>query len=282
MKEQILTFGSLFSGIGGIDLGLERAGMRCKWQVEIDDYCTKVLEKHWSDVWRYRDVKTIKKLEKVDLICGGFPCQPISIAGKRKGTKDERWLWPEFIRIVRLVRPRYVLVENVPGLLTTDQGRAAQEVFGDLAFSGYDAEWDRVSAEFVGAPHLRWRVFVVAYAVRNGRKSSGGGKSISNQDRNNPCSIWENQQQQGIASSSQDVAYASKSRLERQRSSSLEQTHAMPEWSSWWSNEPNVGRMAHGVPSRVDRLRALGNAVVPQVAELIGRKILSNERALQN
>ena len=255
-----LTFGSLFSGIGGLDLGLERSGMKCLWQVEKDSYCNKVLEKHWPKVERYSDVKKVgKELASVDLICGGFPCQPVSVAGKRKGTEDERWLWPEFIRIVRLLRPRYVLVENVPGLLTANQGGAAQEIFGDLASSGYDAEWNRISAESVGAPHLRWRVFIVAY-------SRGGG--LSQQEF---CD--EQQGRAKVICPSQSVAHTSARRY-RTQDKKIQAGRNGTLNGDWWSTEPNVGRVAHGVPSRVDRLKALGNAVVPQVAERVGREIL--------
>src|SRR4030042_1871441 len=129
------TFGSLFAGIGGIDLGFERVGMICKWQVEIDDFCNKVLEKHWPDVRRYRDVRDVGKqnLEPVDLICGGFPCQPHSLAGKRKGKDDERNLWPEYLRIVRELRPAWVLGENVPGIRTT----ILDDILDDLEGLGY-------------------------------------------------------------------------------------------------------------------------------------------------
>ncbi len=255
------TFGSLFSGIGGLDLGLERAGMKCLWQVEKDSYCNKVLKKHWPKVRRYTDVKKVgKELESVDLICGGFPCQPVSVTGKRKGTKDERWLWPEFIRIIRILQPRYVLVENVPGLLTASQGGAAQEVFGDLASSGYDTRWNRVSAESVGAPHLRWRVFIVADAKSDLWRTSRDGRSES------------------LNRGSQDVADANTRRLERTSAIFRGARNAVrcnrKTRQSQWSTEPNVGRVAHGIPSRVDRLKALGNAVVPQVAELVGREIL--------
>jgi len=137
--SDILSVGSLFSGIGGIDLGLERAGMKIAWQVEIDEFCLKVLRKHWPEVPKYGDIRKIdpKELEPVDLIAGGFPCQPVSIAGKKLAQKDERWLWPEFARIIRMVRPKYVLVENVPGLLIRGMGN----VLGNLAALGYDAEW---------------------------------------------------------------------------------------------------------------------------------------------
>src|SRR6476661_6834913 len=128
----MLTFGSLFAGIGGIDLGLERAGMRCAWQVEIDDYATRVLAKHWPDVTRFRDVRSVgaHNLTPVDLLAGGFPCQDISDAGKRAGIEGARsGLWSEFARLIGELRPRYVLVENVTALLRRGMGT----VLGDLA-----------------------------------------------------------------------------------------------------------------------------------------------------
>jgi DNA (cytosine-5)-methyltransferase 1 len=185
----MLMVGSLFAGIGGIDLGLERAGMQVKWQVENNPYCIRVLEKHWPSIKRYGDIKQVdwSQVEPVDLICGGFPCQPVSVAGARKGDKDERWLWPEFLRAIREVRPKYALVENVPGLLSTDDGRLARGVFGDLAEIGYDAEWNIVSAADVGAPHRRQRIFIVAYTKSDGncvRHGPDRGKDTNRQRRN--------------------------------------------------------------------------------------------------
>lgn len=157
-----LTFGSLFSGIGGLDLGLERAGMVCRWQIEVDDYCQRVLAKHWPDVPKYGDIREVtgEELERVDLLCGGFPCQDISNAGKRAGIDGARsGLWSEYIRLVRVLRPRFVLVENVAALLV----RGLDRVLIDLAESGYSAEWDCIPAASVGAPHRRDRLFVVAH-----------------------------------------------------------------------------------------------------------------------
>ena len=122
LENEKLTVGSLFSGIGGLELGLERTGgFKTKWQVEIDEYCLKVSERHWPNVQRFRDIKECGKhnLSTVDLICGGFPCQPHSVAGKRKGAEDDRNLWPEMFRIIREVNPRWVICENVPGIRTT-------------------------------------------------------------------------------------------------------------------------------------------------------------------
>lgn len=161
----MLTLGSLFSGIGGLELGVEAAtGARVLWQVERDAWCREVLAKHWPDAVRYDDVCTVNGLPRVDIICGGFPCQDVSLAGKRAGFGGERSsLWREYRRIVADVRPRYVFVENVPGLLTADDGWAFGEVLGDLAALGFDATWDVFRASDVGAPHRRERVFLLAY-----------------------------------------------------------------------------------------------------------------------
>lgn len=225
-EAEKLTVGSLFAGIGGIDLGLERAGMRVIWQVEKDAFCNRVLGKHWKDVDRHGDIREFngEDVETPDVVCGGFPCQPVSSAGKRKAQGDPRWLWPEFYRVVSEVRPKYVLIENVSGLYH----RGLSGIICDLAKIGYNAEWDSLPAAAFGAPHRRDRVFIVAYTTceRKGyeRIISRGGKS--------------------------------------------------PARCSTWNVEPSVGRVADGVPDRVDRLRALGNSVVPQVAEYVGRGII--------
>lgn len=169
------TLGSLFSGVGGIDLGLERGGWECRWQVEIEPARRAVLEAHWPKIKRRDDIGAVRRareLGAVDLVAGGFPCQPVSAAGKRLGKKDERWLWPEFARILRLLRPRLALVENVPGLLA--RGRGMDDVVGELAAFGYDAEWTSIPAAAVGAPHLRDRVWLVAYAHGAGRRQIPG------------------------------------------------------------------------------------------------------------
>jgi DNA (cytosine-5)-methyltransferase 1 len=155
-----ITFGSLFAGIGGFDLGFERAGMVCKWQVEINDYANRVLAKHWPHVHRERDIRTAGRhnLEPVDVICGGFPCQDISYAGQGAGLDGERsGLFFEAVRVVRELRPRIVVLENVAALLT----RGLDRVLGTLAEIGYDAEWHCIPAAAVGAPHIRDRVFVI-------------------------------------------------------------------------------------------------------------------------
>lgn len=157
-----LTFGSLFAGIGGFDLGFEAAGMKCRWQVEIDAYATAVLEQHWPHVKRWRDIREFKPTlqESVDVVCGGFPCQDISVAGSGRGLDGERsGLWSEFRRVVGVLRPRYVVVENVSALLR----RGIDRVCGDLAEFGYCSEWQTFFASDFGLPHRRERICIVAY-----------------------------------------------------------------------------------------------------------------------
>ena len=254
-----MTVGSLFSGIGGLDLGLERAGFEVKWQIENNPFCQRVLAKHWPDVKRYGDIATVTgdELTPVDMICGGFPCQPVSVAGQRQGVNDDkgRWLWPEFRRIVELVRPRLVFVENVPGLLAANRGHAFGDILGDLAESGYDAEWQMLRASDLGAPHIRERIFIIGtnQDVADTKRDTEGRTHGSTRGGGD-------QGREGACLSEGDT-------MGRHASDS----------SRFWSVEPDVGRVAHGVPKRVDRLRGLGNAVVPQCAEYIGRIILKKE-----
>ena len=257
-----LTFGSLFAGIGGFDLGLERAGMVCKWQVEIDDYATKILEKHWPTVRRWNDVRTFPPEGdwNVDVICGGFPCQDISSAGKRAGLAGKRsGLWYEYARIVSEIRPKYVIVENVADLLV----RGADAVLGELSTLGYDVEWHVIPASAVGAPHRRERVWFVAWdSYRCDERSVG---AVSARKRTNASGVCPH------VSDADNKGQPNVSIHDGSRS-------GVPESSGghgWWESEPDVGRVAHGVPSRVDRLRCLGNAVVPQVVEVIGRAIVA-------
>ena len=273
-----MTVGSLFSGIGGLDLGLERAGHRVLWQVESNAFCRRILAQHWPDVPCYSDVKKLTgtNLEPVDLLCGGFPCQPVSQAGQRKGTDDDRWLWPHFARLLGVLRPRYVLVENVPGLFTANGGAAFRGILADLATSGYDAEWDCLPAAGVGAPHLRYRVFLLAVLADADRgmrdwgtdqpgrgperrvTADGGGETLADADRTGlqgrellpQCPGERAPGADGLGGRFFDAPIGGE-----------------------WLPEPDVGRVAHGVPQRVDRLKALGNAVVPQVAEWIGRRL---------
>jgi DNA (cytosine-5)-methyltransferase 1 len=281
-----MRVGSLFSGIGGIDLGLERAGMSVAWQCEADPYCRAVLRKRWPNVPCYEDVRLLdERVPTVDVLAGGFPCQPVSVAGKRLAQADHRWLWPEFARTIRLLRPRFVLVENVPGLLVRGFG----DVLRDLAEAGYDAEWDCVSAADLGAPHLRRRVFLIGtrtmdHAMR-GRHDLEDAESsaiaASNWQENRLSSAKAEPGNNGAAGYVADTEYRDESERSRKAGGNTKEwapERGQPGRSDWWDVEPDVGRVAHGVPSRVDRLRTLGNAVVPQVAEVIGRRILAAAR----
>jgi len=296
-----LTVGSLFSGIGGLDLGLERAGMEVIWQSEIDPYACKVLAKHWPEVVNHGNIKEInwQEVERPDVICGGYPCQPFSTAGKRRGEEDPRHLWPWVRTAISELRPRYAILENVRGHLSM----GGLSVIGELASIGYDAEWRVVSAASVGANHRRDRIIIVAYP--SGKRCLDNRLGIfSSEGRLNALGVFgqgstdladadgrrcqqcepETQSVQGLSSSSErNIPNTNCIRLEGQRPE--QQTTGITrgnqegyaEWQ-WWQTEPDVGRVANGVPRRVDRLRGLGNAVVPQVAEVIGRLVISAEQ----
>jgi len=169
MKE--ITVGSIFTGIGGFDLGLEAAGMEVKWQVEIDPACNELLEKRWPNVKRYKDVKEVGKnnLEPVDLICGGFPCQPVSVAGKQLGEEDDRWLWPEMLRVIKELKdehgkPTWVIAENVAGLINM----GLSDCIADLEKEGYAVQPLVIPACAVQAHHRRDRVWIMGYSKHNG------------------------------------------------------------------------------------------------------------------
>ncbi len=296
----------LFSGIGGFSLGLERAGMRTVAFCEIEPYCRAVLRKHWPDVPRYDDVRTLTadRLDAdgivPDVICGGFPCQDISTAGKGAGLEGERsGLWSEYKRLIGEVRPKYVIVENVAALLN----RGLDRVLGDLAEIGYDAQWHCIPACAVGAPHRRDRIWIMAYPEsvgwercwssrprRDGLADSSeilahpqslhcNGRDIhAGSDGQGPRSCGAVGQSGG---SGEVVSDAGSPDVERQReiASRIAAQLDNARNDSWWLTEPDVGRVAHGVSSRVDRLKGLGNAVVPQIPQIIGEAIMAANRA---
>jgi DNA (cytosine-5)-methyltransferase 1 len=276
------TLGSLFAGIGGIDLGFERAGFKTVWQVEIDPYCRKVLQRHFPDAERFEDVKEVGKhnLKPVDVIAGGFPCQDISNAGRQAGITGERsGLWKEYARIISELRPKFVLVENVAALL----GRGIDVVCGDLAEIGYDTEWTIISAADVGAPHLRERVWLLAYPGRERiyerRWNSNAGEESGLLQR---ITRDELQRKQEIPSKVlADTFSFGQQRSRESFNTGNTETDKKREASNAfdvriggkWPVEPDILRVAYGVPNRVDRLKGLGNAVVPQIPELIARRI---------
>lgn len=233
----MLTHGSLFAGIGGFDLGFERAGIKTVWQVEINPFCRRVLEQHFPDAKRFEDVRGVgaSELARVDVITGGFPCQDISIAtrGATKGIGldgERSGLWREYARIIGEIKPRWVVVENSPALAI----RGLDRVLAALSGLGFDAMWTTISASEVGARHRRERMFICAHSVSDGLQ---GGM--------------------------QDGAVAHFS------ISALGDVADFPAIST-----PIGCRGSDGIPHRVDRLKGLGNAVVPQIAEWIGRRIV--------
>jgi DNA (cytosine-5)-methyltransferase 1 len=253
----------LFSGIGGFSLGLERSGgFKTVACCEIDPFCRKVLRKHWPDVPIDHDITQREfRAGEADFICGGFPCQDISLAGEGAGLTGERsGLYREIIRAIRVVRPIGALLENVAALL----GRGMGNVLGDLAEIGYDAEWHCIPAAAVGAPHRRDRVWIVA----NPRSEQHEGHRAP---LSGPLAAQLSKSSADASSAGLQVAWPFPHGEDGQQSG------GMPAADSWWSTEPAVGRVAHGVPARVDRLRSLGNAVVPQLPELIGRAIMQAE-----
>ena len=293
-----MTHLSLFSGIGGLDLAAEMAGFRTVAQCEWADYPTKVLEKHWPGVTRWRDIRELTRenfyertgLRTVDVISGGFPCQPFSVAGKRRGKEDNRYLWPEMLRIIKELQPSWTVGENVAGIVNM----ALDTVLADLETIGYSVRAFVIPACGVDAPHRRYRVAIVGHSKHNGLSSSKITGGIAKTSCNEP-------QREGKASKfagtslcgyCEDVADPDCVRLQgqwpgreqerrtRQDERALERCGDVYGYREWWPVEPNVGRVANGVPARVDRLKCLGNAVVPQqfypifraIAKIAGNK----------
>jgi DNA (cytosine-5)-methyltransferase 1 len=251
MKLKVLD---LFSGIGGFSLGLERAGMKTIAFCELDEKCQLVLKKHWPTVPIYNDItklnyEILKKdgFKKINVICGGFPCQDISCAGKQAGITGKRsGLWTEFARLIDEIKPDYAIIENVANL----RSKGLVTVLQDLREIGYDAEWHIIPAWAVGALHRRERIWIVAYPTR----AIEYEYCIQPSEFNNGCKT---------------VVY---SNIERLKTTRFEQ------YREFWSVEPEVGRVVDGFPGRVDRIKQLGNSVVPQIPELIGRAIMEMRR----
>jgi DNA (cytosine-5)-methyltransferase 1 len=343
-----LTVGSLFSGIGGFDLGLERAGMRVVWQCEQDPFCRRVLARHWPGVPCHPDVRALvadtadaepqvaasddaehgqRSTERrravvtagartggrdcdgrdaardgrparevpvpvphVDVLCGGFPCQDISLAGRGAGLAGERsGLWREFARIIGELRPRYVIVENVPALTV----RGLDVVLADLAACGFDAEWDHLPASAFGAPHRRDRIWLVAYpAGQPEREPADQTDAIATrgQARDEPRNGGASHEGRPLDDALRGRHRPSEGQLRAGRDSPLDAGRREPQsglgvladglptgLGGHWDREPHIGRVAVNVPQRVDKLRALGNALVPQIAEWVGRQIIEWE-----
>ena len=297
----------LFSGIGGFSLAAQWVWgdeLEIVAFCEIDKFCQKVLHKHWPDVPIIKDVRDVtqqtleytklshessrgngissinsesKERETtftgsanssgIDLLTGGFPCQPFSCAGKRRGKEDDRFLWPEMFRIIKEFRPRWVLAENVAGIVRM----ALDDCLSDLEGEGYSTQAIIIPACAVNAPHRRDRVWIVAYDSQFRQSEQSNQRERRN---------IQEQTRIKIEQCSQDVAdiKCEPHRYGKCRGGQvLWKIQAERNLQGWWSTEPDVGRVVHGVPSRVDRLKSLGNAIVPQVAEVIFRTIKNTE-----
>lgn len=322
-EAEKLTHLSLFSGIGGLDLAAEMAGFKTVGQCEWADYPYSILQKHWPDVPRWRDIRTLTGesfyertgFRTVDIISGGFPCQPFSVAGKRRGKEDDRYLWPEMLRVISELRPAWVVGENVAGIVNM----ALDQVYADLENEGYSVQAFIIPACAVDAPHRRDRCAIVAYTDRRryvhgenekhaakareyaqrelGRRSTNVSDAESDGlQRKRPC--WEQiggarpekAQPERRCHVLSDADHRSRSMRRVGELPAAEETGASrtdhgrgaAEYvaGEWWPAEPDVGRVAYGVPSRVDRLKCLGNAVAPPQFYPVFQAIADIERGI--
>ena len=276
----------LFSGIGGFSLGLEATGgFETVAFCDVEEFPRKVLQKHWPDVKQYKDIKelTYEKLkadgiDTIDIITGGYPCQPFSVAGRKKGEEDPRHLWPEYFRLVKELRPTWVIGENVSGHIKL----GLDTVIKDLESEDYSVRPFSISASSIGANHQRERIWILAHS----RRSQWPRAEQRGENENETRQENANQFERSSSTSEVDVANTNDERLQRQwqsrnqftprfnssRESSEEGQRTVGQ--GWWESEPNMGRVAHGIPKRVDRLKSLGNSLVPQIPYYIGKTIL--------
>ena len=279
----------LFSGIGGFTLGLEKAGLKTIAFCEQDKYAQKVLKKHWPNIPIFDDVRNFdgKKFRgAVDVVCGGFPCQDVSVAGKKTGVEGERTsLYREMLRIISECLPRYAIFENVTGLLTGESGRWFAQFLFDLAEIGYDAEWHCISASELGANHHRDRVWIIAYTDNNGSNATKIRQGIQKGDGGNQKGKESAKQFEGLPGKrlfakpdmqrcerSAKIAHNLKQQIESMRS--FETERRRQDISS-----PALCGADDGIPNRSHRLKCLGNAVVPQIPEVIGKAIMAQKMA---
>ena len=271
----------LFSGIGGFSLGLERAGMSTVAMCEKDPYCRKILAKHWPDLTIHEDIRNLdgrQYTKSIDLVCGGFPCQPFSVAGKRKGTDDDRHLWPEMLRVIQESRPRWVIGENVFGFVNM----ALDDVQADLEREHYEVRKFLLPAVAVDARHRRDRIILIAYSnspaiwdiperQAQGRDNLQAGRQAITPHDGSAQSL-ANSYCEGLEIG-QGFGEHTQSELSTIERSGCEEPAV-------WTPEPCVGRVADGVPNRVDRIKGLGNAVVPQLIQAIGELVIKADREI--
>ena len=322
----------LFSGLGGFSLGLEATGgFETVAFCDIEKFSRKVLKQHWPNIKQYKDIKELTyeqikedTLAPIDIITGGYPCQPFSVAGSQRGEKDKRHLWPDMFRIVKECKPTWVIGENVSGHIKL----GLDTVLQDLESEGYTVRAFSISASSVGANHQRERVWTVGYSEHNGSSSTAESRVID--ETGNNYTQRENKARESARASRSEHSYAmedsrqygrriestwykdsigSGTSEETQWSTNSSQTNGSSEgaslmaeatdtdsqrlqglgterelregktkgtssWERWWEFEPNVGRVANGIPKRVDRLKGLGNSLVPAIPYAIGHSIL--------
>ena len=266
----------LFSGIGGFSLGLEATGgFETVAFCDIDQYPRQVLQKHWPHVKQYEDIKELNYerlkadgLLPIDIITGGYPCQPFSVAGRKKGEDDPRHLWPEYFRLVKECRPTWIIGENVSGHIKL----GLDTVISDLESEDYTVRPFSISASSIGANHQRERVWIVA----NSRRPRGPWSELREENENETRKENANQfeRSSSTSSSSADTNGKGSQRYGSEYELRKSQEERKTSWSRWWEFEPNVGRVAYGIPKRVDRLKSLGNSLVPQIPYYIGKTIL--------
>lgn len=266
---------SLFNGIGGFQLAAKWAGWENIAHVEIDEWCNKVTAKNFPESECHTDIYEFngeKYNGTIDVISGGFPCQPFSNAGKRQGEKDNRFLWFEMLRVIREIQPTWIIAENVVGLVSMEDGKTLEKILISLEDEGYTVESFIIPASAVGAWHKRERIWITAYtdSFRRENEQKENKKPLHNRKRNGKIAEQSRNQQQcriSKPSALRITTYSNNTGCKEQREQiSNETEHFAPKCGSWWKTEPGVGRVVDGLPNRVDRIKGLGNAIVPQVA----------------
>lgn len=296
MKTRVAL--SLFAGIGGFDLAATWAGFDIACQVEIDPFCLKILAKHWPAIPRHLDIRSFDATPyagTIDLLMGGPPCQPVSYAGKRQGAEDDRWLWPETLRIMRECRPHWAVFENPLGLLTLNGGVEFERLLSEMEAEGYETQAIIIPACAVGAPHRRDRVWILAHATSGGAATTqqpgqwdlsqlcGETRTIANspQSRSGRLPVQPGRsQQEGVdVDGSSEVATDADDTgcSQQQRAIAGNEEFAASQFHCQWPTVSPVRGAGDGVPSELDRtrrLKALGNAIVPQVAYAILKRLI--------
>ena len=296
----------LFSGIGGFSLAASwTGGIETVAFCEIEPYCQKVLHKHWPDVPIYPDIKQLRgeDIGSVDIVCGGFPCQPFSCAGKQRGKEDDRYLWPEMFRVIQETKPTWVIGENVANFVNM----GLDDCVLDLEGEGYEVQPFIIPACAINAPHRRDRIWIVGYSKGNHAQQSkecdaGRKGTVPQENRigfrsefSRPSSLMANADRQGLPSGGccqqtgrgilggyGDVTNSCSTGLSIRPGTAGERAYSSTPGGDWWAVEPDVGRVAHGVPHRVDRIEGLGNAIVPQAAYPIFQGIVDVEQQLRS